>query len=90
MQASQLGKISSAIIIRKGVTVRVIWHVTNFISLYGENIEKTDAYMTKSLRLIKLLTRNGETILRLTRATAAPNNCRGIYRQTIHRVNVLI
>ena len=40
--------------------------------------------MTKSLRLIKLLTRIGETVMRLTRATAALNNYRGIYRQIIH------
>ena len=38
--------------------------------------------MTKSLRLIKLLTRIGETVMRLTRATAMLNNYRGIYRHT--------
>ena len=46
--------------------------------------------MRKSLRLQKLLTRSGETVVRMTRATVAVNNYRGFYRQIIHIVSVSI
>ena len=46
--------------------------------------------MRKLARLLKLLTRIGETITRITRATVAVNNYRGFYRQIIHIVGVSI
>ena len=61
-----------------------------FYKTIWKKSEKTNASMRNSLRLQKLLTRSGETVVRMTRATVAVNNYRGFYRQIIHIVGVSI